>query len=517
MPARVPVTFVPAELTVWVSPGTLVVDAAREAGIIVPAPCGGRGICGSCGVKVLEGELAPPDEDERRGLARAPQGVRLACRARVAGPVSIRPLIAHVRPSIVAGVREKANVVAGVDLGTTNVAAVVVDLDSGRELARGSAPNAQQSMGADILTRLSAAAAGERERLAELARDSVRDALALAVTRSGVEPERLRRVAIGANTAMAALLAGVDTAPLAVHPFEAPKLPGTLPLSDLKSLVASDADVVLIPPIASFVGGDALAGLVAGGVCDATTPELLVDIGTNAEILLTGVKTMLVASAAAGPAFEGGGIACGGPAAPGAIERVRVHDDGSLELTVIGGGAPGWLSGAGLVSAVAELVRRGGVRSDGLMQPGGALRSRFRTGEDGVVEVVLDDAGDVVLTQLDVRALQIAKAAVQAGIERVLAAAGSEAAALDEIRVAGAFGGALDPADLVELGVVPARFGSRVRKAGNTALEGAAMVALDPTILECALKEARGAVHVDLASDPGFARSLLAATELRPA
>ena len=160
MTSRVPVTFEPAGVTTWVVAGTTLTDAARQAGIMVPAPCGGRGVCGSCGVSVLAGALASADEAERAMLVRARPGIRLACRATVVGPVTVRPLAldaTSVQAPALVGSMAAGPLVAGVDLGTTSVAVALVDPRTGRELARASVANRQQRFGADVLARLSAA------------------------------------------------------------------------------------------------------------------------------------------------------------------------------------------------------------------------------------------------------------------------------------------------------------------------------------------------------------------------
>lgn len=516
--ARIPVTFAPGGLTCWVEPGSTLLDAARLAGIIVPAPCGGRGICGSCGVRVLSGDLAPADGEEQRGLARAPKGVRLACRARVIGPVEIRPLIAHVPVVGVPGrVGPGAVVVAGVDLGTTSVAALVVDAVSGRELARAAVANRQQSYGADVISRIGASLEGAAANLAAAAEASVLDALTAATSAAGVGLDAVERLVVVGNSAMSALLVRADVTSLAAHPFSAPRTPAELDSAMIRDALAPGAQALLLRPIAGFVGGDALAALVSAGMCDATAPTLLVDIGTNAEILLAGAGPLCVASAAAGPAFEGVGIACGGPAAEGAVDRVRVGEDGELELSVLGRGPARWLSGSGLVSAVAELRRHRHLDAEGRMHPEGPLAERFKTSEAGVVEVALtggDGGGSIVLTQLDVRALQLAKAAVRVGIESVLRSANLPPSQLADVLIAGAFGSALEPGDLSDLGVVPAVTRQRVRRVGNAALDGAATIALDPGLLACAEEAAACAVHVDLASAPGFSAELMAATTL---
>lgn len=520
MTTRVPVTFEPAGVTSWVAPGATVLDAARLAGIVIAAPCGGRGVCGSCGIRVTSGELDAPDDVETLCAGRGGSGVRLACRARVSGPVTIRPVV--LNPALThtptAGATRHVSLVAGVDLGTTSIAAVLIDRSSGLELARSSVPNPQQSYGSDLLSRLSAALSGSALELRTLAEQGVSSALEAAAIGAGASLAGVERLVVAGNSAMAALLVGADTSTLAVHPFSPPAI-GTIPAdSSLRMTLAPDAEVVVLPPIAGFVGGDALAATLSAGMIEAAGPMLLIDFGTNAEIVLAGSGPLVVASAAAGPAFEGVGISCGGPAAVGAVTGVRIGDDGSVHLETLGSGAPLWLSGSGFVSVLAELRRLGHVASSGLLLADGPLARHFRKGEGDVLAVGLGDetAGCLGLTQLDIRALQLAKGAVRAGIQAVLAAGGVTAADLEEVLVAGAFGSALEPADLVALGVLPIGVAAKTVRVGNASLDGAAIIALDPGMFELAVSAAQAARHVDLAADEGFGRALVDATEFAP-
>ncbi|NTU71525.1 MAG: DUF4445 domain-containing protein [Coriobacteriia bacterium] len=517
MPTRVPVTFLPADATAWVEPGTTLIEASRRAGVLIAAPCGGRGVCGSCGVRVVLGELAPPDESEQMALSHARGGIRLACRAAIAGPVTVTPLILEANAAVQALGAGADTVAAGVDLGTTTIAAMLVDADTGRELARASVANPQSTYGADVLSRLGASIDGEREALQAAAIQGVASAIAGAAGAAKVDPAAIRSVAIAGNSAMAVLLEGADPSKLAVHPFQPPVLSAHLDVRGaLAPEIAADARVSVLPPIAGFVGGDSLAGLLVGGMIQVQAPTLLVDFGTNAEILLAGVGSLVVASAAAGPAFEGVGISCGGPAASGGVSSVRLHEDGVLEFAVIGGGAPEWLTGSGLLSLVAELRRVGHIDSGGALLAPGPLADSFSVDAAGVKGIRLDATGGLLLTQLDVRALQLAKAAVRVGIDSVLEVAGIRARDLESVQIAGAFGAAIEPSCLTALGIVPALVGDRVRHVGNASLEGAALVALDPSLEALALESARRARHVNLASSSGFAAALMQATEFAP-
>ena len=223
-----PVTFAPNDAVVWVPMGTTLLEASQRAGAPLHAQCGGRGTCGTCAVRVLEGDLSDPDPDEQDALVRAPHNVRLGCGARAVGPVRVEPLAPLPQPSSLteSGVDFGDRLVAAVDLGTTTVAAVVLDCESGVEAGRAVVPNRQLGYGADVLSRLSRAQEAAGTELAIAARESVREALELA---AGEHLEAVESVVVAGNTAMAALLVGADVSRLAVAPFEAPRLPDMRP------------------------------------------------------------------------------------------------------------------------------------------------------------------------------------------------------------------------------------------------------------------------------------------------
>ncbi len=512
---RVPVTFEPSGVVAWVDPGTTVLQAGRAAGVVISAPCGGRGVCGQCGVRVVAGELAPPTGDEAGALERSRSPLRLACRAKIAGPVTLRPVVVNsTAAGAAAALAGETPIVVGVDLGTTTVSATAVEQSSGRQLGTSVVVNRQQLYGADVLTRVSAALDGARDSLRGLAEDSVLDAVDTAAPRARA---RVSRLVIAGNVVMSTLLAGADVSSLASHPFSIPDGCASLPGDSRLLKALPNAVIELVPPLAGFVGGDVLAGLVAREVESDGPPRLLVDIGTNAEVALSVPGRVWVASAAAGPAFEGGNITCGGPATAEAVVSVDIADDGAVVLQTLGDAEPTWFSGAGLVSAVAAMRRAGHIDADGLMSPDGPLRARFDTDDRGILGVALGvPGGCLAVTQHDVRALQLAKAAVRVAIEMVLARAGVAAKDLGTLYVSGAFGGALPARDLVELGVVPVQAERVVAHAGNTSLAGATALAMDAALLTRAREVTANAVLVDLAADSGFSARLLQALTLAP-
>jgi uncharacterized 2Fe-2S/4Fe-4S cluster protein (DUF4445 family) len=436
--------------------------------------------------------------------------------ARVAGDVRVRPLVTAARVTSVATAQDGTRVVAGVDLGTTSVAVQLIDVTSRAVLGSARVANRQASFGADVLSRIAAALAGSRETLRTVAEDSILEAIALARGDRPASALPVERVVVAGNTAMISLLAGADVSRLASHPFSH-ALAGVDRLDGGTLAEGLDgADILLVPPVAAFVGGDLVAGLIAEGLAEEATGTLFIDLGTNAEVAALTEAGLVVASAPAGPAFEGWGIACGGQAGPGGVVRVRPDEAGEGLRSVTDEGPPSHLTGSGLLSAVASLRRSGHLDADGLFQPEGPARSRVFD-RDGVLAISLgEDPRDrrVFVSQLDVRALQSAKAAVCVAIKAVASAAG--AGALRDVIVTGAFGGAVEAADLVDLGIVPAGADIVLRTAPEAALRGAAMMALDPYLLEDALALVARAAHVDLAAGESFANQFVAALRLEP-
>jgi uncharacterized 2Fe-2S/4Fe-4S cluster protein (DUF4445 family) len=503
----VPVTFDPPGVTVRVPAGTRVLEAARKAGVRMSATCGGRGTCGDCAVRVVEGETDPPSAFEAASLAGAPAAVRLACLMRANGPLTLRPLGLATGQEAVGGGGVPGGTTGAVDLGTTTVTARLMAED-GRTLGEASVANGQRAFGGDVASRMSAAIGGDAGALQRLAWESVAEALGAA----GAEAGALRRIVVAGNTVMTHLAAGADVSGLAVHPY-VPSVTGIVRL-DASSLPAGQvllggSAVMLLPPIASFVGGDVTAGVLATALDEPDEGvRVLVDLGTNAEVVVSSDGRLTVSSAAAGPAFEAAGLSCGGPALPGAVRRVRLASGGtSLDLEVVGGGEALTVCGSGALSLVATLLDAGHLDSTGLMLAEGSLAGRFHD-RDGVLALqVAGERGaesDVYLTQRDVRELQLAKAAVATAIHMTLEAAGASWETVREVLVAGAFGTGVDGPLLERLGVLPASASGLVTPVGDTALTAATMVAIDRGEERRAEDVAASARGLDLAADPSF-------------
>lgn len=521
MPRRVPVTFEPSASTAWVTPGITVLEAATLAGVTIPAPCGSRGVCGSCGVKVRSGELAEPGAEEAATLRRAPRGLRLACRATVTGPVTLRPIVSYGPSGSVHRGGEAVPLLLAVDLGTTNVAALAIHAESGRELARATAPNLQQAYGADVLSRVSAAMDGRATELRTSAEESVISALNEAASVAGVSLSGARRIVIAGNPAMSSLLLGVDVSPLAAHPFD-PPYSGCKRLSQgsgVLSHLPAGVETCVLPPAAGFIGGDALGGALAHGLLEPESPTtLLVDVGTNAEIVLAHEGVIHVGSAAAGPAFEGAGVACGGTATAGAVYAVEIEANGRPHLSSLEDASPSHFTGSGLLSALGVLREVGLLATDGLMASVKAGGISVRPDSDGVLQASFrpGEGGCLQISQKDVRSLQLAKAAILTGVKMVLGSAGVAPSQVHRVLLAGAFGRAVRERDLLTLGVLPAEFEGRIEAVGNASLDGAAAVAFDPGRCADLLGSIERTTHVDLAAEPDFQRTLMDSLSLEP-
>lgn len=501
------VRFEPEGVETDVRPGATIHEAAAEAGVLLEAPCGGLGRCGSCRVQA-SGGLRPAGSTEREVLSGADlaTGTRLSCLARVDGPEAVtawrampRPVRIQTGAPAVAGGPSREGLGVAVDLGTTTVAASLYDLSDGRLLDTASALNPQVGFGHDVMTRVSRAIAGDGVALRGAVTGQIGRLVRELLVAGGDGRSDLREIVVVGNTAMIHLLLDRDATPLAIAPHEGALIdPIDLPARDAGLPGAPEAVVHVGPAVSAFVGSDAVAGMLATGLAERTDSTLLIDLGTNGEIVLRANGVTLATSAAAGPAMEGVSISSGMRAEPGAIDRVRLVD-GRIEATTIDGEPARGICGSGLLDAVAALLDAAVLDASGRM------------------EAPFELAPGVFLTQQDVRALQLAKGAVAVAIDVLLEEAGAASEDVREVLVAGGFGSHVSPRSLVRLGVLPEAWAERVTFGGNTALAGAAAMLLDPAARARALALARETRTVPLATRPDFQRRFLAALDFPPA
>ncbi|MRS11918.1 MAG: DUF4445 domain-containing protein [Actinobacteria bacterium] len=526
MTERATIRFEPTGRTVTVPVGSTLLEAVRAAGLPIDAPCGGTGTCGSCRVHA-EGavDAATHGELELLGGAGVAAGKRLACRARVSGDAVVTldepsrearvvtsasqaPL--EVEPPASRGI-EALGPLAGVavDVGTTTVAVQLLDLRTGQVLASEGDLNAQRTLGADVLSRVAYASAGGSAELQGLISGQVETMIGEALGASALSEESLVEGIVVGNTAMTGLLLGADVSALGEAPYaDAPT--GAVRVAayeiGMDSLPSLDLDI--LPGASAFVGSDITAGLVATRLAERVAPTLLLDLGTNGEIVVAAHGEFIAASTAAGPALEGASIECGMRAETGAIERVS-FDGGRLELGVIGDGEPKGICGSGLLDLVAVLLDEGVLDATGAFaDTSGSLGTRLAE-RDGVR--VFEVLGEVVLTQKDVRQVQLAVGAVRTGIDLMLADVDLRPEAVVSVVVAGGFGFHVRADSLVRVGLIPAMWRDRVDFAGNTALAGARMALVNSATRDRAHEIVSRMRTIDLAAHPDFQQRFLAA------
>ncbi|MDZ7618458.1 MAG: ASKHA domain-containing protein [Patescibacteria group bacterium] len=406
-----------------------------------------------------------------------------------------------------------------VDLGTTTLVATLLDAATGKELAIASRLNPQTRFGDDVLARI-LHATNTRDGLVDLARsatEAMDEMIGQLTTAARTRRDRVYEVAISGNTTMQQLLCRIDPQALGSLPFVPGMGPGlTLDASEIGLGIHPRGQAYVMPVIGGFVGGDTVAGILASGMMESTGPTLLVDIGTNGEIVLWANGRLTAASTAAGPAFEGARIMHGMRGSTGAIEKVVM--DEQMRVNVIGGVPPVGICGSGLIDAAAELLRQGLLTPQGrLLGPGElpsglppqlAQRVTQYEGKPAIILATAEETGTdrpVVLTQRDLRELQLATGAIRAGISILLEQAGLTPERLDSVLIAGGFGNFIRRSNAQRIGLMPHCVERhRIRYLGNTSLAGAKMVALSRHCRQQAEQIALVTEHVDLSTSVAF-------------
>jgi uncharacterized 2Fe-2S/4Fe-4S cluster protein (DUF4445 family) len=508
--------------------GMSLFECAEAASVPVPTSCFKQGRCRECLVEVEEGAAlltAPAPQESHLGGR-----FRLSCRARLTSPegrvrchtlrrgglrietetLGLANAEGRLDPAVTRDGRrvllegallaEAEGPLHGlaVDVGTTTVALRLYDLESGALRATHSFENPQRFGGSDIMARIRY----DEENGERLLQRTLLAYLGHAIESLPCEPRTVYEMVVVGNTTMRDLFFGLDVSPIGQMPYrsvtEAAFRAGNSPTTALEKKAKAlrlpihpEARVYGLPLVASHVGADAAACLLATGLHESDEVAAVLDIGTNTELFVGNRHRILAASCPAGPAFEGGGVACGMPALDGAIERVRIAPEGGVETRVIGGGAPLGICGSGLVDLLSELLRTGRMNEQGRLLD-----------EDG--PFVVDSAHGIVFSEPDVNELAQAKGANVAGLRIVLDTYGIELSEVARVDLAGGFARHLDVSAARRVGLVPDLPQGRIRQVGNAALEGAA-IALRSVSRRRALEGVvRGIEHVRLETHPRF-------------
>ncbi len=481
-------------------------------------------------VTAFDVQLAPPTLDDLRSdVARIRQVlddlgiacpvIRLPVLEGLSGRLRAQSWTARLvlrGDEVIAGLPQDSDLLGlAVDVGTTKLAAYLVDLEKGNTLAKTGRMNPQISYGEDVVSRIAYTINNEEGRKLFQAKlvEAINDMLAELHNQTSTSSEQVVEAVVVGNTAMHHLFAGLPVRQLGEAPYvPAVADPMDIPASEIGLALAPGAYVHLPPNIAGYVGADHVAMLLATDVWDSARTVLALDIGTNTEISLATGGRLLSCSCASGPAFEGAHIHDGMRAAPGAIERVQIVD-GEVRVHTIGSQPAVGICGSGILDAIAEMVAAGVIDSRGKLQKDNPLVRE----EDGVVEFLLmpaESAGherDVIVTQKDVSEVQLAKGAIRAGIEILLEAAGVAHDAIEEFIVAGAFGTYLDIRSAVRVGMFPTLPVDRFRQVGNAAGTGARQMLISAERRQATAEIVRRVEYIELTTHPNFTNEFIKA------
>jgi uncharacterized 2Fe-2S/4Fe-4S cluster protein (DUF4445 family) len=608
--------FAPSLKEIAGKEGITILDLAREAGVYIDSQCNGKGKCGKCRVRVLEGEISPFAGEELPFISNLEKemGYRLACMARITGdttvlvddenvltsvasekmfskrtktinpavksyqirlngnrtdvPGCVQCIIEELRtqhdlpditidPGVIQSLKKeplkgKGKVVAFVwmdrevvalspgensvclgvalDIGTTTVALYLCDLATGVIVASGSVTNPQVLFGADIMSRIAYSAAHPGEGVRRMQRELIKSVNALIdklTTGKGYSYQQVVDMAVVGNTVMHHIFLGVAPDSLGLWPFE-PLIKESVNAKahELGLLINPYSYVYMLPVEAGFVGADNVGVLISEEPYNKEELTLIIDIGTNGEVILGNRERLFSCSCATGPALEGAQISSGMRAAPGAIEKVRIHP-GTWEVDYVVIGNEGWarkegvceilpsgVCGSGIIDTVAHLFQTGVIKANGSFHK--TLKTpRLRRGRSGAMEFVLvwryesATGSDIVFTQKDVRQVQLAKAALQGGCRVLMHHFNIEA--VERIAIAGAFGGHINKESALTVGFFPWCEPEKINMVGNAAGHGAYLALIDRDKREEADRVARLVTHIELATEKDFQKEFIKA------
>ncbi len=404
------------------------------------------------------------------------------------------------------------------DLGTTSLAGVLVDLETGRILAKASGGNGQIRYGADVINRIiESDKLGGRKRLQDaVIKESIIPMLASMYRSAGINPRRIYRMVLAGNTTMNHLLLGLHADPIRMEPF-VPSFFRTdyLYVRDIKLKMNPLAELIVAPNIGSYVGGDITAGALVSMIWNRPEMSLFIDLGTNGELVFGNSEFLMSCACSAGPAFEGGDISCGMRATDGAVEACTI-DRETMEpsMTVVGGAAPAGICGSGIIDVIAELFRCGIINGKGKFIREGA---RILHDEHGMGSYVLawkkDTGGvkDVVINEVDIDNFIRAKGAIFSATQTMLASLGFDASVIERVYVAGGIGSGINMKNAVTIGMFPDIPLENFHYIGNSSQTGAYAMLLSSQAREKVFELGRSMTYLELSNEPGYMDEFVAA------
>ncbi|MBW8040772.1 MAG: DUF4445 domain-containing protein [Planctomycetes bacterium] len=509
------IIFKPDNRQITIHKGATLLEAAGQAGIILNNVCGGQGTCEKCAVNIeptgqqvlacqydIQSDLTVTIPVSSRFFEQKILADGIDTKTRIDRDIYQNYLQAHTSPIL--GV--------AVDIGTTTVVARLINMSSGQCMATETALNPQTRYGDDVVSRI--AYAETDAKLADLQKviaDCLNELIVRLCQKTSIDSKQIFEVCAVGNTTMNHIFLNLPIKQLGQAPYKAHSLDAKdTPAEESALRINPAGNVHTVENISGFVGSDTTAVALATDIETCGQMSLVVDIGTNGEIVLCAAGKLYAASCAAGPAFEGARIRCGSRAMDGAIEAVVVNED-DIGLDVIGNNPALSICGSGLIDAVAVLLNLGIVDATGrFVEPGTlegilspAVFSRIIQ-KDGQPAFMLAEGQNVILTQADIRQVQLAKAAIRAGIKILEQKVGIADGGIEQIFLAGAFGNYIRAESALRLKMLPDVPAERIHFVGNAASSGAQMILLSRQCRENAKELARKIEYVEIAHQPDF-------------
>lgn len=468
-------------------------EMLQEKNEYISAPCNGNGICGKCIVRYKSGATEPTKQDrEFLSEKQLEQGYRLACQSYPTEEYKVEipeleetievlsqwenQRTEEILKNTAEGTAEKTeNALYGIciDIGTTTLAALLVNLETEADCQTAVSVNHQRAYGSDVLSRISASNSGKKWEIQRCIRQDLQKLIRELLQKEKITEQQIQRIVIAGNTTMCHLLCGFSCETLGVAPFEPVDISwmeGSA--ADFLGMKELDTKVVILPGISAFVGADIMAGIAKMNMHRSEGYHLLLDIGTNGEMVLGNCRHMYVTSTSAGPAFEGGNISCGMASIPGVISHVFMEETGKAGFQVIGE-----------TDGENKKQQAIGICGTGMIDLVYELREHQMIDEHGTYSDLYFDTGyelaeKVKFTQNDIRELQMAKAAIRAGVDILVKKAGITFDEVDDCYLAGGFGTKIDIKKAAGIGLIPKELEMKTIPAGNTVLAGTKEVLL---------------------------------------
>jgi len=407
------------------------------------------------------------------------------------------------------------NFAAAVDVGTSTVVVHLVNLNTSETIDAEATYNSQRVYGEEVTRRIIYAEHKGKEKLREAIVEDINNLITTLTSRNNIHLNDVVAVVYAGNTAMIHFLLELNPSYLRKEPYlPVCTYPPPIRAAEVGIKINPRGILYSLPSIASWVGADITAGILATGLYQADELTMLIDIGTNGEIVIGNKDWMVCCSASAGPAFEGSGVRSGMRASQGAIERVKISEDGKIQYTIIGGGKPRGICGSGLIDVMAELFKAGFVDKSGRLNPG--INNRIRD-VDGELEFLLVPSSqtatknNIVITQADIENLLRAKAAIFAGINVLTKTLNIKFSDIKRIYLAGGFGNYVNKENAITIGLIPDVQRGRVQFVGNTSILGAKMALLSKNALDTAYKISRNITYYDLITYPDYMDEFMSA------